>query len=273
MDKIIAAFDSQHLSQGVMSYLQMLSRVQPVRVTRMFLPVSEGIDLWNYGEGAFNYPVLMHAMTETETRIMEKNVETFERLLRQDIPYRIHKEFSDMALQEVIQESRFADLMVIGDEVFYEGEDGDGINERLKDVLFRSECPVLLVPEKFGFPGSNIIAYDGTPSSAFAIKQFMYLFPEWCKNPTWVLYASEEGNGVPYETCLRELTWGRFPDITFYHLPINPRKYFATWVSEKEGALLVCGAFGRSVISENIRKSFVSDAVNDHKLPIFTAHR
>ena len=38
-------------------------------------------------------------------------------------------------------------------------------------------------------------------------------------------------------------------------------------------AILVSGSFGRSMFSEMFRKSFVSDVIAEHKLPVFIAHK
>ena len=62
--------------------------------------------------------------------------------------------------------------------MFYENIGIHSSYDYLKDVLHDVACPVLLVPEKFDFPESVILAYDGSEESVYAIKQFAYLFPE-----------------------------------------------------------------------------------------------
>lgn len=277
MNKILVAFDDQHFSKGAMELLLRLCTMQPVKVVGVFLPPSEGEEAWSYEEPVSGSPVLLHPLKETETKILEHNVALFGEMLHPDIPYRVHKEFHDQALPELIKESCFADLLVIGNEVFFEdpeGSDEEGANSHLKDILFRAQCPVLLAPERFVCPSTNIIAYDGSESSVYAIKQFAYLFPEWCKHRTEIVYIAEEGMpGLPDQEYIKELVSGYFPDASFCILPAGTRGYLGTRVNEQRDALLICGAFGRSVISETIRKSFVADAICEHKLPIFTAHR
>jgi nucleotide-binding universal stress UspA family protein len=271
--RVTAAFDDQHFSQGVMDYLIMLDRVQPISVTGLFLPKSESDDLWGYAESGLGRTPLMHPLTEQETKTRRENIGSFTAKLKEDIPCRIHTEFSDPAVSEMIIESRFSDLMVLGNEVFYEEGGQSKVKGHLRTTLVRSECPVMLVPEHFEFPGSNIIAYDGSEASVFAIKQYIYLFPEWCKNPTWLVYATSGDKELPYTTYVKELATAHFPDLNFSVLPEATRQYFTGWVNEKKGAVLVSGAFGRSVISENIRKSFLTEAIQEHKIPVFLAHR
>jgi hypothetical protein len=56
-------------------------------------------------------------------------------------------------------------------------------------------------------------------------------------------------------------------------LLINPKKFFNTWAKEKQGSILISGAFSRSVFSQIFKNSFVTDVIRDHKLPVFIAHR
>ena len=137
-----------------------------------------------------------------------------------------------------------------------------------------AECPVLIVPEKFNFPESNILSYDGSESSVFAIKQFAYLFPEFIQNPTLLVYAKEEGNEeIPDLKHIKELTGAHFRDLDIMKLHHDSEKHFATWISEKKNAILVSGSFGRSSLSRLFKKSFIKDVIKDHRLPIFIVHR
>ena len=107
-------------------------------------------------------------------------------------------------LPELKAETRFADVLIIGSEVFYENLGGK-LNEYLQDILHRSECPVVVVPEKYDFPKTNILCYDGSESSVYAIKQFAYLFPELTKHPTLLVYVHEDGkNEFPQQVNIEE---------------------------------------------------------------------
>jgi hypothetical protein len=56
-------------------------------------------------------------------------------------------------------------------------------------------------------------------------------------------------------------------------LHLDPKDFFADWISNKKNAILVSGAFGRSSLSRVFKKSFVKDVIKEHKLPIFITHR
>jgi len=210
-----------------------------------------------------------------EGEAVQKNIARFESLCRKNnIDYRVHKNFFDFALPGLKKETRFADLLIIGSESFYENLGVNQLNESVKDALHASECPVLIVPEKFDFPKTNILTYDGGDDSVYAIKQFSYLFPQLCDNKTFLVYAKEEDEkDLPDEGYIEELVTRHFPDLVLSKLSINRRKFFNKWAMEKKGSVLISGAFGRSVFSQLFKKSFVTDVIRDHKLPVFIAHR
>ena len=112
----------------------------------------------------------------------EKHYKRFETLCQHNgIAYRVHKDFIFFAMPELKKETRFADLLIISSEKFYINLASEAPNPYLHEALNRAECPVVVVPETFRFPQRNVLAYDGSETSLFAIKQFAYLFPELCK--------------------------------------------------------------------------------------------
>ena len=116
--------------------------------------------------------------------------------------------------------------------------------------------------------------YDGSKSSAYAIKQFTYLFPRLCTNKTLLLYAGEnKENEIPEQVNMEELAARHFPDLTLFKLEIDPYKYLDTWAADRKNAILVSGSFGRSAFSQLFHKSFITEILRLHRLPVFIAHR
>ena len=112
----------------------------------------------------------------------------------------MHRDFNDFALPELKRETRFADLLLISSEKFFENMIGGTASDYMNDAIHNVECPVVVIPEKFSFPQRNVIAYDGTASSVYAMKQFAYLFPELCSSETLLVYSKDkEGNDLPDE--------------------------------------------------------------------------
>lgn len=274
MKKIILAFDGTHFSEGAFEFARRINELQPILLTGVFLPQTELANLWSYAAGGMVGPFVPLLETD-ESELVLQNIARFEKLCRgNNIDYRVHKDFFDFAIPELKKESLYADLLILGSEVFYENMGTDSPNEYLKDALHDVKCPVLLVPEKFAFPESIILAYNGKDDSVFAIKQFAYLFPELTNKQTLLVYANEEAEeDFPDKIQIEELAARHFSDLSFFKLDIAPRKYFSSWVAEKKSALLVSGSYGRSGISNLFKKSFVKDVIADHRLPVFIAHK
>ncbi|THU39527.1 hypothetical protein FAM09_13565 [Niastella caeni] len=274
MIKILLAFDGAHFSEGAFGFARKLNESSPILLTGVFLPQIDYAALWSYS-AAVGAGMVMPLAEEEDAAAVEKNIERFTSLCQlANIEYRVHKDFTDFALPGLKKETRFADLLILGSESFYENIGVNEPNSYLKEAIHNAECPVLVVPEQFEFPEKNILAYDGSDSSAYAIKQFAYLFPEFTDNKTVLIYArANDEISFPEEQNIEELCSRHFPDLTFFKLGIDPKKYFALWSSEKKGSILVSGAYGRSSFSMMFKRSFVSDVIRDHKLPVFIANR
>lgn len=266
-------FDGAHFSKGAFDFVSRLNNLEHVLVTGVFLPQSVASALWSYTD-AMTGTVLVPALPETDPELLTQSKKEFETMcVKNGMEYRIHEDAYDFALPELITESRFADLLVIGSESFFENERED-VNEYLQEVLQRVECPVIVVPEEFKFPNTTILSYDGSASSVYAIKQFAYLFNELRKQPTMLVYAQDDEKiEFPHESNIEELTARHYPDLTLLKLEINPAKYFAAWMNNKKDAILVAGAYGRSSVSQLFKKSFIKKIIGAHKIPVFIAHR
>jgi hypothetical protein len=274
MKKIILALDGTHFPAGAFEFVRKLNELNPVLVTGVFLPQAQLASLWTYadaGPGA-----MLIALSESDDpEQVQKNIDKFSQLCQANfIDYRVHKDFYASPLIELKQESRFADLLILGSEVFYEDLEAGSPNEYLRLALQDVSCPVLLVPEKFEFPESTILAYDGSEDSVFAIKQFAYLFPELTGKQTLLVYANQDpAKDFPEKVRIEELAARHFNDLTLFKLELDPKKHFNTWLQEARSSLLVCGAFGRSGLSQLFKKSFARGIIAEHRLPVFIAHR
>ncbi|MBY0479631.1 MAG: universal stress protein [Chitinophagaceae bacterium] len=273
MKKILLAFDGSHFSSGAFEFARQLHELEPVLVTGAFLPQAQTTNAWSYADG-MTAPMFIPLADSMDDERLKASVEKFETLCQKNgMEYRVHEDRYDFALPELREETRFADLLIIGSEVFYQ-QMGNTINEYLQDVLHTAECPVIVVPEKFEFPTSVILSYDGSSSSVYAIKQFSYVLPALSEKPAILVYAEDGGdNEVPKQSNIEELAARHFKDLTLMKLDMPPEKYFSTWMENRKGALLVSGAFGRSGFSQLFKKSFIADIIANRHLPVFIAHK
>lgn len=272
MKKVLISFDGNHYSTGAFEFARQLNEQEPILLTGVFLaPVDYNV-AWSYAyTGTSVYMPLVENRNPEELKDTINKFET--QCLDNGIEYRIHQDLSTYALQTLKKESRFADLMIIGGQQFYENLGQGKPNEYLQSALHHTECPVIVVPEEGSFPESIVLTYDGSRSSVFAIKSFTNLFPHLCNRKTIVLYAAPNaGEGMPEEKLIRELTANHFNNISFHELDADPKKFLVTWLNDVDKPIVVSGSYGRSGFSQVFRQSFVADVIADHRVPVFIAH-
>jgi hypothetical protein len=274
MKKIILAFDGVHFSEGAFEFAKRMNAEEPVLLTGIFLPQASYANLWSYAS-ANTDPFFIPLVEPDVTEIVQKNIARFEVLCQKNaVEYRVHKDFFDFALPTLKKETRFADLMILGSESFFENNGINEPNAYLKDALHAAECPVMVVPEHFELPESNILCYDGSASSVFAIKQYAYLFPNAARCETLIVTANdEEANEMPDEKNIEELASRHFPNLSLMKLRMRSGDHFGNWIKEHSRFILVSGSFGRSSFSQVFKRSFVSGIIREHKFPLFLAHR
>lgn len=273
MNKILIAFDGKHVSEGALEFATQLSRIKSSLLTGVFLSSLDYSTFMGYPIG-FNSEFMMET-AEADNIAIINNIALFKKVCeKNDIQYRVHEDMGGDALKELKKESRFADLLIIGSETFYRETDSSFPGEYLENILLHAECPVLLVPEKFTFPSRVILTYDGSESSVYAIKMFTYLFNEFRKYPTVLVYADDKKEAdIPYKIYIEELAAKHFSDISLTKLGIDPRKYFDVWLEGKSNAIIVAGAYGRNELSEKLKKSFASKIISELRFPVFIAHK
>ena len=270
MKKILLALDGNNFSDGAFEFASSLNKNERILLTGVFLSRVEGKNLWAYAVGV---PPAVVPLLEEDTTVVDESVERFRDLCELNaISYKVHEDYYGFAIPELKRESRFADVLLIGSETFYHNL-GEGMNDYMMNALQKAECPVLLVPESFIFPQGNVLAYDGSDSSVYAIKQFAYLFPEFCDNPTLLVFCEDKDEVIPEKECMQELAAQHFSRLQILKLNGDPKKSFGKWMEGKKNSILVSGAFGRSVLSQTFRKSFVADIIKEHQLPVFVAHK
>ncbi len=228
MKKILLAFDGTHFSEGAFEFARRLNEEEPILLTGVFVPLVNYASLWSYASAsaATGAPVIP-LLEDDEIEEVQNNIERFKALcVKHNIESRIHRDYTDFALPELKKETRYADLLILGSQIFYGNIGAAEPNDYLKDMMEIAECPVLVVPEKFTFPESNILAYDGSESSVYAIRQFAYLFPGFTSNKTLLIYIDDSEKPIPDESYIKELAGRHFSDLTIAKLELLQKNIF-----------------------------------------------
>jgi hypothetical protein len=142
----------------------------------------------------------------------------------------------------------------------------------MEEILKKAECPVMLVPERFREPGQIVLAYDGSESCMFAIRQFAYLFPELA-NKKITLFSISTGEELSQYSLVTELITRQYPNLHLESVAMFDKRNIISWLEEHPASYVVIGAFSRSVLSQLFKKSFASTLIADHRMPVFISHK
>ncbi len=275
MKKILLAIDGSNYSQGAMEFAKTLNEKNRIVLTGIFIPKKDYARLWNYAGEGMGSTYFIPLIEDVDAAEIKAAILKFEKECQNnDIEYKVHKDYDDSSIATLIKESRFADLLLLGSETFYKDYGVNKVSEYLVETLKDIECPAIVVPEKYAFPKCNIIAYDGSKSSMFAIKQFAYLFPELAHHKTIIVYSKEDDkHEIPDQILIEEFAVKHFNDLTIFKNNAAPASYFNSLFLERKNAILISGAYGKSGIGSLFHKSFVSELIQDHAIPVFIANR
>ncbi len=276
MKKVIIPFDGVNFSKAAVEFAIRLNRIEPILLSGLFLPQVNYSNLWSYSGGGVAGSIFVPLVEDADVEVIQQSIARFKHVCEKNaIEYRVHQDYMEFALPELKRETRFADLLLVGSQEFYKNMGTQGPNAFLKDAIHNAECPVLIVPEFVSFPENVVLAYDGSEDSVFAIKQFAYLFPNLTTLPTLLVTSDVKHSDKDFveRDNIEELASRHFSNLTLSKLEFDAHHYFGAWMAEAKSAILVAGSFGRSVFSEVIRKSFVTDVISSHQVPVFIAHR
>lgn len=271
--KIIIPFAGDQFPESAFSFASELNSLTPILLAGVFLPEVEYASFFFFPT-SFAAPAFVPIPEGVNEERLENNVKQFsESCEKNSIEYTIHRNSYDTASNELTKETRFADAMIMGGGNFFmEGE--EYVTDRhLKDALHNTECPVIIVPEHYTFPGTIILAYDGSESSVYSIKQFAFLFPELCNSKTVLLHIQGKQKEIPDQPLIEELTCRHYSDITIIKLALGDEESISNWIKKNKNPMIVSGSFGRSGFSQFFRESFVMGVVKEGIAPVFIAHR
>lgn len=274
MKKVIISLDGQHFPKGAFEFVKRINLENKILLAGVFLSPVDYSKLLAY-TGLEGITIMPEWLVKNEDDVLvNKNIRLFEEAcVAEGIEFRIHKDVDLMAISSLIEESRFADVLLISSELFYANVSKQQPNFYLEEVLKRAECPVMLIPENYVEPEQVVLAYDGNESSVFAIKQFAYLFPELAKKETVLLSIIQHEDELPEYSLVTELVSRHYPGLKLQTLHLKQKKDFATWLSERPNSVVVMGAYSRSGISQLFKKSFANDVIHDITMPIFISHK
>jgi hypothetical protein len=273
MKKILIVTDGKTFPKGAFEFVRQQQEFEPLFLTGLFL---EYVNMHELLPGVYAMaPTPVTEFLEEESSEFKKNISLFNELcVRDNIEHTVHEHGEGWDIDAFVKETRFADLLVMSEELFYNDFNDKEPNAFMQQVIHRSECPVMLFPESFKSFDSIIITYDGKKDSLFALKEFCEMFPVFKDLPTKIVYIKQhDHDDIPNMVLAEEIAGRHFSNLDFEILEAAEKDYLKNRTDEFNNALIVSGSFGRSSLSRLFKKSFIKQAIQEHRHPLFIAHQ
>ncbi|MFL5808242.1 MAG: universal stress protein [Flavisolibacter sp.] len=278
MKKIIAAFDGLQFSGTTLDYALDLAKQSHSHLVGVFL---DDLVYHSYGyKEIVSYEMedldkTIHEWNDKDTEKRNESVDLFERVCAKGgINFSVHRN-KNVALQELLHESIYADLLVINwNEKFAHTED-DFPSRFIRDLLADVQCPVFLVPDIYYALDKLILLYDGEPNAVHAVKMFSYLLPSLKHLDAEVvsIRPEDESLHVPDNRLMKEFMKRHFPKALYHVLKGAAEEQIVAFLNRKKyNALVVLGAYRRSRVSRWFRPSMADHLMKNIGLPLFIAH-
>lgn len=277
MKKIIVAFDGLRFSESARDYAIHLAKQSSAHLVGVFLNdlTRHSYKVYNLITKDGNYESNIKKLEEEDTKTRQAAEKNFETACRNaGLDHSIHKD-RGIAIQELLRESIYADLLVIQNSetltTYSENIPGEFIRELLANV----QCPVLLVPEKFITINKLVLLYDGEPSSVYAIKMFSYILASLKQEPAEVLSVKNPNQTLhlPENKLVKEFMKHHFPLAAYTVLQGNAELEIVNHLKKQKGSpLIILGAYRRGLVSRWFRESMADILMKELNFPLFIAH-
>lgn len=277
MKKIIAAFDGLKYSAGTRDYAIAIAKETGAHLVGIFLEdvTYTGYKIYELIEQDGINQAKLKRLSENDRKTRQSAVQDFEEKCRNaDIEFSVHRD-RDTAKYELIQESIFADLLVIDRKETLTHYTETLPTRFIRDILEDAQCPVLLVPAQYKPIKKLIFLYDGGPSSVHAIKMSSYLLPELKNLDKEVVSVKpvRSAQDLPDTKFIREFMKWHYPKAVFSVKKGLAEYEIITHLKKQDkNALVVLGAYRRGSVSRWFKGSMANALMEKTKLPLFIAH-
>src|SRR4051794_27540797 len=230
MKKILLLCDGDHFPMGATKFIRQMRETDTLYVKGIFFTAVDTMEIIPVGFLPVTEPYV-RLKEKVQAEVSESQARFIQSFENAGIKYEIHPYSAGWDVDLFKIESRFADLVVISEDLFCKNALESQPSFFMAEALRAAECPVVVVPEHFKTVDSVAIAYDGQKESMYAIKQFIYLFPELADHPVDIVYIKQDSNDViPNHDLLREYSLSHFQSQFTSKLHFDPKKYFTSWL-------------------------------------------
>lgn len=277
MKKIITAFDGLKYSLSTRDYTVYLAKQTSMHVVGVFLDDAAYSSYKLYDLIAKGGPAeeKLKELEEKDRVTRMEAARDFEKVCEDHgVELSIHHD-KKIAIRELKHESIYADLVIIDSKETLTHYSEKPPTRFVRDFLEDTQCPVLLVPQKYKPFHKIVLLYDGEPSSVFAIKMFSYLLPQLKHLPTEVISVNPLVSSLhlPDNKLMKEFMKRHYPKATYTVMTGFAEDEIVKHLKQsEENCLVVLGAYRRGTVSRWFRQSMADVLMKEVKLPLFIAH-
>ncbi|WP_276482244.1 universal stress protein [Paraflavitalea pollutisoli] len=277
MKKILVALDGLKLSKPTIQYAVSIAAKHRAHLVAVFLD-----DVTYHSYKIFELVGPEGVQEEKRTRLEEGDIGMRSVAAQQfttacdnaSVDYSVHHD-RNIALQELIHESIYADLLIISEQETLTHYTENPPTRFVRDLLESVQCPVLVVPDHFKAIKKVCLLFDGEPSSVFAVRMFGYTLAELIDSEVEVVTVKKPGlsGHVPDNHLMKEFMKRHFATARYVVLHGDPETEILRHLrSFGEDTLLVLGAYRRGMVSRWFRPSMADLLMMEKKMPLFIAH-
>lgn len=278
MKTIFLVLDALNPDKGTSDFAFYLAHLSKAKVYGIFLERSEldfnAILELNEAASGASKPISNQLNAPSSSKeLIKANIQLFkESCTSNEVCSDIYVDHQ-ISLNELIKLSRFADLMVVDAALSLGFSAASAPSENVKDILNRTNCPVIIAPLTFERIDELVFTYNGSLSSLFAIKQFTYLFPECFDKKLSVIRVNKSGTRFQNDhDKFSEWLKCHYLDINFIAIEGNTEHELMSFLLRKKHVFIVMGAYSRSSISQFFNESTAEILIKTLTQPIFIAH-
>ncbi|HEU5051807.1 MAG TPA: universal stress protein [Hanamia sp.] len=278
MKKFLAVFDGFKMSTSTLQYAIELSKLEEAHLVGVFLDefMYHTYSVYKVMTSEKNPEKELQQLDEKDRKLRDESVLQFEKACaKAGIHYSIHRD-RNIALQELKEESMFADLAIISENETFTRYKEKLPSRFMKDFLSDVQCPVFVVPGSYKEIDKILLLYDGGPSSLHAIKMFSYLLGRLKSLPVEVYTVKENYMAtlrLPGNKRMREFIKWHFPKAAItVEKGIAEEQIPGYLRNHKENELVILGAYRRSELSRWFKISMADILIKETDTPLFIAH-
>jgi len=274
MKKIIAAFDGLKYSDTTRDYAIDIAKLTRAHLVGVFM------DDFTYSSFKVYELITNDGISQSKLKKLQQQDKATRNAAAADfesacsqagITYSVHHDYK-IALQELIHESIYADLLIIDARETLTHYKEKIPTRFIRNLLSDVQCPVLVTPPKYTPVQRIVLLYDGEPSSVHAVKLFSYLLPQFKTMDTESITISRAQGSlhIPDNKLIKELIKSHYPNAKMKIAKGVPEEEIVQLLKQANGnTLVVMGANRRGNVVRLFRSSMSDKLMQVLQLPLF----